>query len=939
MDVKFFSDKRMQRSLAGSMMAGICLAMLNGRHNHIEYRFTHSIHPAYGPTADDFVQTTILGKFVGWPASVPTDTNWASSSFISAITANLWIAMLLCLLAAAFTYLIHSLARAVASKIATFGRARYDSKRSRTNRSSIAVPLSICVVGTVGLSYPWLHQVKREKAMSAELSRFGNVEFAIDLPEFLSGSVPVSLLRNSAKIKRVSLSSAPNELIDSLCHVENLVELRLDKVVVDVPMWLKLTQLSSIESLTFSRCQFLTTELPIAELQSPLKSLALNDCSGAETIMKSIPRLTALTSLQLAGTPMTVNDLNHIAFPESLKHVQLTIDVSAGDSIAVAGMKTWESLRIHTTSKIPHAKIISLELRDLCQLEKLAIDSNLGIDLTIENASRLNSIVATPLTRRFSNFGPGSGYLAVRSLTIDQAPCIQELRLNGSVLERFSIQRTPNLHAFIIGSEWADNEDEILVDATVQFNHRDRVETIDQWISCLAACDGPTSLNLSQVSLVDVDLAPLSRNQKIKELVFPQTGVTAQQLARISHNGRIKSLRLNGSKIDNADLQLLFASYEGIEQLIVDTDKLEKLEVVDQPRLRELFHTTTRNATVVKIVGCPLLTGALSLGSTLVSLEVRDVPSLKELTCRGPLPTNAVLEGLRDLEVVEIGGPNISDDHFRALLNCRTLRELTLIMPPTLPSLLEEVNQFSELQVLRLPGSQVNDQVVLSWDNLQHLREVNLKHTDVGNAVMEWLPQLANLQNLSISNTKIQLSVPSPLLKMKSLVELDMASLTSSTEFLQNLLTLPFIDRVNLSGIKLNDDVIELLASQQADHLRFAGLRRCGLSDDDLNRIASANPQLAMDIEDNDISPAIIATLAKDGRLISCQDRSGFELWVQYMNHRPPGIKSKTQAVRMTSDLGMSTRTQRFNERQRLSHALPRKRDRVSDANDKHHVD
>jgi len=83
------------------------------------------------------------------------------------------------------------------------------------------------------------------------------------------------------------------------------------------------------------------------------------------------------------------------------------------------------------------------------------------------------------------------------------------------------------------------------------------------------------------------------------------------------------------------------------------------------------------------------------------------------------------------------------------------------------------------------------------------------------------------------------------------------------------------------NSVVLDGNAVDILASEESGHLAFLGIRRCGLTDADVRRIARAHPNLALDLQSYGVSDELMSDLTSEGRVISADDRAGFENWLR----------------------------------------------------------
>jgi len=716
------------------------------------------------------------------------------------------------------------------------------------------------------------------RALPRELENFGIVVYAVEVPAFLAQRVPSSFLLPIMHAEGIHVVNPPGEMLELALQELSPRAVSVSGSTINGALWSRLVQSQTLRSLNLSGCTLLDLGNSAPTTGAALQSLTLTQCTGVDEIIPTLRQFSKLQIIDFAESPVDIALLCK-SLPAELNTVRLTLDNTGCSSLHVHDLNHLESLTLRLSKRSTPSGIYSIDLCNLSQLSHLSVSSSLLFDLTAFEVPRLCSIAPIASRNRMK-----SDSLSIRNLVINEAPGLQEIGLGAEHLQSMVLKNTPNLrHLSIVQAEQETairtETGDLKLPPTIS-----RRKKVNRWLSDIAKCDGPTSLDLSGQPLHNVDLSPIGLNSRIRELNLSETKVRASQLAEIDHGNRIKSLNLRNCKIDSDDVQLLLASYAGIERLLVDTDRLDSVDLINQPKLNFLLGSATQAAQRVRVVGCPNLTGHLILGRDLDSLELRDVASLESLSISGPVPANTVLEGLRDLEVVELASASIREEHFDALLQCKSIRELTLAIPNLPAATLRKIGQLKALTVLNVPGAQIDDDVVASWGWLRHLQEVNLSHTNVTGETLQFLTRCPVLRRLNLNHTNLQPEDLEAVSQMNYLLDIEVAGIGMTPAALRRCLQSRMVDRINLSGSVISRELLDVLVSEDANSLLFVGLKHCRLQDSDILRIALSKPSLAMDLEGNHLGESVLNGLAAQGRLISCDDMQGFRQWTERLN-------------------------------------------------------
>ncbi len=876
----FIQRKQYQSAIALLAIIGFVVAVLNWPHEQVQVRYGCGHELAFEHSASDqfsLLDYAPVGRAVGWPVAISLDGAGSGqpANLRSAVGLNVAAAVGLCVLTFAFALVVQSLLRFQSGSATTFDKRQL---------GLATIPLACFLAAMAVFASEVRQQSLVERSFVKRLVNYGAVERTTVVPKFLYQRLPSHWLLPFTRIASYRVTSAPSDLIANSLQHDSIRNISVEDVSVDDQLWSELINSTTLDSLRFDYCDFLVENAIAAGPHTSLRSLTLYQCWGSESMTDSIPSMTSLESLSLNLSPISRPQTVAASLPADLKDLRLTISATDATDLRFHDLRKLEILKLDSSTNTFTDDVAALDLRDLPQLTSVTISPWLRMNISAVSVPRLQSIAAGRAFRHRGDVddrGPES--LRVCRLSIQQAPCLQELRLAAECLESFAIEQTPNFRSLVITPpRWFQNQALAVASSDDETSANQR-RAVSRWMEDLATCDGPVSVDLSGLRMTGVDLTSLRNNSRIRALILTNTGVRASELVAIGHGNRIKSLKLQGCQIDHDELQSLLTAFKGIERLLIDTDNLEQIEIVDQPQLTDLFGSSVRSARRVKIVGCPKLTGNLAFGNGLESLEIRDGLSLKSLTVKGLLPPNAVLSGLRDLEIVELSGRNFNEQHFAALLECKSLSELSLAMPSVSAASLQRLGELEAMMVLRLPGANLTDEVVSQWGALTMLREVDLSFTRVSGQSLRMLSAHKNIQRLCVNHTQVQSSEIPLVSQIDGLLEIEFAGIGISPDDLRLCLRPSTIDRINLSGVAVGAELVDVLASDDANHLLFAGLRRCKLLDDDVRRIATAHPQLAMDIEGNWISDSLVRELAAQGRLISCNDRLEFERYLQQL--------------------------------------------------------
>lgn len=277
-----------------------------------------------------------------------------------------------------------------------------------------------------------------------------------------------------------------------------------------------------------------------------------------------------------------------------------------------------------------------------------------------------------------------------------------------------------------------------------------------KWIDQLGTCTGLTKLDLALVPLQGLNLTRLVENTSLQILDLSESGITAKQLESLV-GMRVEQLILGGLEIDGQSLQRIVPKLENLTQLLADPMFVKSLRIEMKPKLERLFNSGVRSFLPIqrlRLVDMPTLAETIDLPPNLEYLHLDDVPALRGLTIRSPLPARSLIQGLRDLRYFAAGGQSVDDALAEELLKCNQLEMLTLAYTSVSPALLARIGQLPNLKYLALPGCAVTDEVVSKWGAMGQIRSLILDDTSLTDEGLRRLP-LTQLTSLSLQRTKI----------------------------------------------------------------------------------------------------------------------------------------------------------------------------------------
>ena len=275
------------------------------------------------------------------------------------------------------------------------------------------------------------------------------------------------------------------------------------------------------------------------------------------------------------------------------------------------------------------------------------------------------------------------------------------------------------------------------------------LRTRQKWIDDLSNC-AIASLDLELVPLHDVKLNKLNENKSIRNLMLGKSGIVQSQLAAMEEMHQLEELSLLGIFVDDRTINSLLRSLPKLRRLVCEPVGVKNVQIKNKSEIESLFIRPNRQMREsVEVYSGPNI--AFDLPLNIIRLEslsianatklqdnfiskvptaqvhIEGAPALKGLSFQHPLPSDAVIQNVRDLVFFAAGGPTCSDAIVNEVLNCKSLKSLTLAFTDLKSATLQRIANLTELESLTMTGSKIDNEFLASLSKLQKLRKLQLK--------------------------------------------------------------------------------------------------------------------------------------------------------------------------------------------------------------------
>ncbi|MBL9161307.1 MAG: hypothetical protein JNL18_01050 [Planctomycetaceae bacterium] len=359
-------------------------------------------------------------------------------------------------------------------------------------------------------------------------------------------------------------------------------------------------------------------------------------------------------------------------------------------------------------------------------------------------------------------------------------------------------------------------------------------------------------------ALQDDDLRHLRALAEVKQLTLEaRDAFTDEGMAYLSNLTKLQSLnlrrtRINGSGLaslkhlpDLRDIDLSYCSQLANDSLVhlVECPSLESLTLDQWGRHRTLddkWKHALRHRRAYREVNIPiddeLAQNRGGVDNTALQ-HIGRIKSLRRLSLRLSSLTDAgltALQGLQQLEELDLSYTTVSGDGLRALARLPNLRRLVLDFTYLGDEDLSVIKDFPQLIDLSIRGTGVGDIGVAALSTAVNLRRLNLESTAVSDRGLRHLGQLSRLEELHLKGAEVTLQ--------------GAAALTAA------LPQFSWQKALLITGLARADEQGEIVGLD---------LRRQLVSDDELRNISRFGTLRFLDVSNSQITDQGLAEVAK----------------------------------------------------------------------------
>ncbi len=841
----------------------------------------------------------VVGRHAGWPESIavtsaPVAIQGVSTTHPQAQTAgasplpmtttqakapqlaNIWLAGVRHNLGALSLIVGGALALTLFGQWLTYGLLPFLKQRWGSSHALVVTGLLICFTATT----LGCHRIVAQGIISGrDIAQRGVLGYASQFSWLVAAVLPEPVTKPFLKLDSAMVESLRPDLLDWLTEQPTLTRVHLKDCMISRDQWHRLISNPSMNELCFERCHF-EPRRPLNEaIQWQATQLRLIDCSGIENIATDLLHANSVQQCTLQGPPAQLQSLLGSLHHGGLTHLQLVLSTGPAlqsEELAMAqepgalherleldGFDQLQKLKLSNRLLSSDHPELLVSIRDCRQLNDLELCRSRWWNLELDQLPRLKTVAGdSSVVDRLG--AHRHEFPTIRSLSLCQLPTLQELKLDATDLRHLAMEECRHLYRLVLrevsnAPRRGTRTDSVNAAPAVLSERLASLFADQPWLQQIR------ELNLGYKRLAGVDLAPVLRMEGLRRLDVSDSQIDCGQLITDQTHAGLQQLTFSADTIHSKQLNQILDQFPNLRTVHAYASLVDELVLEDRLELQSLAIGNLLNVKAVKIQNCPKLNSSFRLMEPLRSLVIREAPQLTGLVVDHPIPSNTVLEGLRNLNQVALSGTEINDTHVKELARCHQLEILKLAAPNVSREGLRSLSRLVNLKRLDLSGMAIDDEMVRGYLPVANLFELDLAGTDVTAASLPVLSQASNLQKLSLANTKVHAAELQMLCGLRFLYRLDVSGLKLQPYSLARLLHQVKLDQLVLSGDQLSEELVMLLmgrTGKQVMALSIANDESC-LHDPEslvkLHRLAEAHPHLIIETSKGPLSSGKLA--------------------------------------------------------------------------------
>jgi Leucine-rich repeat (LRR) protein len=762
-------------------------------------------------------------------------------------------------------------------------------KRGIRLRLSDLLLLTTCLAAVLGY-YRFLENQAKINQQNASMiaASGGSSELTTSLPMPIGMLLPPQIQHVFSRITSISLFHPDDQTVRWAARLPNLTSLRIGGDGYSLDHIRPALSNPMLLDLRISGRMLEPSDLEVIATAKHLHVLSLVRTNVTAVGLHALGKMPHLFRLNLIDTPVRL-DVSKL--PECLQMVRaLQLPHTEGEQqpLELANLPNLRELTINSYDSRLNRVPYQVHLKGLSDLTELYLDAMQKFDLKLDDLPSLESIgvLAQQSQERASPTERVPANPWLRRLHITKVPKIKELVLHTEDLDQFLFDDLSDTK--VVLSREVQSNSLIKSNSIFQASPRQpysKQETLEKtpWVEDIGK-GGPVGwLDFWRYDVIrSISIAGLKNNSKIRRLNFAGSGVQMDQLTTLMGMHGLEELIVDQSSAVNSNVNTgprpniftgpmqqessdessalrLSEFLRGFSNLRVleawQLSNVISLDLVDFPRLQVLTDsrvpiTVHRN---VKLIKMNRLRESLHFASGIEKVHLDGVESLRGISSMGPLPRDTVIGGLRDLKHFAVGGGSMNDAIFDEVLECKSLKKLTLAYTSVTSERLARIGELKSLEQLAVTGPQVTDEVVSNWSDLTQLTSLRLDDTAITAKSLDFILAQTKLDTLSINRTSIDASVITKLRTLKRLGVVGLAGMKLSTDDMTELCRIKGLEKLDLSGCVLSAETLAPLIKDTPLPLVELRLANCQLDSPSISKLGQDHASLSFDLSGSNV--------------------------------------------------------------------------------------
>jgi hypothetical protein len=715
---------------------------------------------------------------------------------------------------------------------------------------------------------------ERQRRLLRDVSSDANVESSCWYPKLFADKIPSILSPCFKKPRGVEFIRAEADQIISATRLPELVSVGFYGSEIPDDFFQQVSGRQHLSSLSLVGQTLDENCIDSIAGLSHIKRLRINRSNLDAKLLNRLSHWTNLRSLDVADNPIALSNFRRPAWSKTVTKLSLPRpEVGSGDEITIEGWPHLKTLCIRSQSIKINKSTLGVRLANLPELESLLLDRYQKHRLDLSDLPNLDSIDDFPEGQHRLTFRnvwiPGGCW--VESVRLVRLPSLTHCRFYVTELKSFEIDEIPNCKKMVLSCELIAAKGWIQKKVDDQVDFQNLIRAFGE--NTPSECSGPSTLAFRSVPLSGLDLSPLLSNTAIQKLAFRGCRIQADQVRPETPRQHLAELDLGNCVLNEVQLQRLLSDFPKLETLRASGKELKEVSLVRPNYLKKLQLGGLDNIQSFRLVDQHRLSTELRFRESPSTLIIKNTESLLGIVIEKPMKPGASISGLRNLQWFAAGGPEVNDPIVQQVLMCPDLDRLTLVYPNLSRPMLRQIGQAKHLTALIVPGAGVDQDITDSWEPLRSLWEINLDENQIGGRTIRWLSQNESLRSVSFAKAKIQSEALNSLHLLHRITDLTLSQAQADRSSLITLLAFGSLERLDLSGCQINDQILNGLANSRA--LTAVKLYGCNVSSSQIKTLQSAKPKLRIVTKDEPLRGLQRSDLT-DGEV---EAEIGMEIW------------------------------------------------------------